>query len=60
MTTPDGWMHDKYNIKMMLLTETVLGLGLVVIVVFILSKTKLANQNNQLSGDFSSWKNYTC
>ncbi len=41
MTIYDGWLHDKYDIKAMLLGETFLGLGFVVISLFILSQTKL-------------------
>ena len=36
MTTFDGWMHDSYNIKAMLVGETVLGLGVVAVSVLIL------------------------
>ena len=41
MTIYDGWLYDKYNIKTMLLGETFLGLGFVVVSIFILSQTKL-------------------
>ncbi len=38
MTTFDGWLHDKYNIKTMLLGETVIGLGFVCVSLFALSR----------------------
>ncbi len=49
MTTFDGWIHDKYNIKMMLLGETFLGLGFVVISLFALSRFSFeVNTANQV------------
>jgi MFS family permease len=43
MTTFDGWLHDKYNITSMLLGETFLGLGFVIISLFALSRFNLEN-----------------
>ena len=45
MTTLDGWMHDKYNIKTMLLGESFLGLGFVVISVIALSRLNLIDKD---------------
>jgi len=45
----DGWLHDKYNIKTMLLGESFLGVGFVVIALFSLwqfnAKNKLGTKN---------------
>lgn len=41
MTTFDGWLHDKYNIKTMLFGETILGIGFIIISLLILSHAKL-------------------
>lgn len=41
MTVFDGWLHDKYNITTMLQGETFLGLGFVIISLFILSQTSV-------------------
>ena len=41
MTVFDGWLHDKYNITTMLRGETFLGLGFVIISIFVLSQTRL-------------------
>jgi MFS transporter, PAT family, beta-lactamase induction signal transducer AmpG len=38
MTAFDGWIHDRYNIKTMLLGETFLGLGFVALFLFLLSR----------------------
>jgi MFS transporter, PAT family, beta-lactamase induction signal transducer AmpG len=37
MTVFDGWLHDAYGIKMMLLGETFMGISFVVISVFVLA-----------------------
>jgi MFS transporter, PAT family, beta-lactamase induction signal transducer AmpG len=41
MTVFDGWLHDKYNIATMLRGETLLGLGFVIISLFVLSQTRV-------------------
>ena len=44
MTTFDGLLHDKYNIRTMLLGETFLGLGFVIIGVLALSRLNFKNR----------------
>lgn len=41
MTAFDGWMHDKYSIKAMLLGETVLGLAFVAVSLIVLGRLGL-------------------
>lgn len=43
MTLFDGWLHDAYGIKMMLLGETFMGIGFVVIACLVLVKLRLKN-----------------
>ena len=38
MTTFDGWAHDKYNSKFMLLAEAIIGILFVIIFIFILKR----------------------
>jgi MFS transporter, PAT family, beta-lactamase induction signal transducer AmpG len=45
MTTFDGWIHDKYNIKTMRLGETVVGFGFVVMSLFALSRVNVENKD---------------
>jgi MFS family permease len=40
MTMIDGWLHDTYGIKMMLLGETFLGITFMIICVIVLTKMK--------------------
>jgi MFS transporter, PAT family, beta-lactamase induction signal transducer AmpG len=40
MTTFDGWAHDKFTSKYMLVAESVVGLGFIMICVFILQRMK--------------------
>jgi MFS transporter, PAT family, beta-lactamase induction signal transducer AmpG len=40
MTLFDGWLHDSYGIKMMLLGETFMGLGFVLISILVLVKLR--------------------
>jgi len=49
MTAFDGWMHDAYGIRGMLMAETGLGLGFSVLFLLILSKLKLNRQLPQIS-----------
>ena len=44
MTIFDGWLHDKYNITTMLLGETFLGLGFVIISLFALFRFNFKNR----------------
>lgn len=41
MTALDGWLHDAYSIKIMLLGETLLGLGFIIISLFALHQLRL-------------------
>jgi PAT family beta-lactamase induction signal transducer AmpG len=40
MTMIDGWLHDSYGIKMMLLGETFLGVGFIIISIFVLTQLR--------------------
>ncbi len=40
MTLFDGWLHDSYGIRMMLLGETFLGVGFVLISILVLAKLR--------------------
>jgi MFS transporter, PAT family, beta-lactamase induction signal transducer AmpG len=40
MTVIDGWLHDTYGIRMMLLGETFMGITFVIISIFVLTKLK--------------------
>jgi MFS family permease len=40
MTMIDGWMHDAHGIKMMLISETVLGISFMLISVLVLTQMK--------------------
>ncbi len=48
MTSFDGWMHDEYSIKGMLLGETVLGIFFVIIFFLALYKFKIAGTTSQV------------
>ncbi len=41
MTAYDGWLHDEHGIKAMLLGETILGFGFIIVSLFLLQKTKV-------------------
>ncbi len=41
MTIIDGWLHDAYGIKMMLLGETLLGISFMLIMVLVLTRLRL-------------------
>lgn len=41
MTAYDGWLHDAYGIKAMLLGETILGFGFIAMSLLLLQKTKV-------------------
>ena len=43
MTTFDGWTHDKYNSKIMLLAEAAIGLGFILICAFVIKRMKGKN-----------------
>jgi MFS family permease len=46
VTAFDGWMHDKYSTKTMLLGETIIGIGFVVLFLLILSKIKFKSTSH--------------
>jgi MFS transporter, PAT family, beta-lactamase induction signal transducer AmpG len=50
MTAFDGWLHDKQGIKAMLLGETFLGFGFVVVSLFALSWFKIVDRPNVHKG----------
>jgi hypothetical protein len=41
MTIIDGWLHDAYGIKMMLLGETLLGISFMLLMVLVLTRLRL-------------------
>jgi MFS family permease len=52
MTSLDGWMHDEYGIKGMLLGESVIGIVFVVVFLLALYRFKIA-QTSQTSADLT-------
>lgn len=54
MTTLDGWLHDKYNIKGMLLGESILGLSFVFFSLIVLSRTGLSKAKTLPDASFES------
>lgn len=58
MTALDGYLHDKYNIKFMLMGETVLGIVFTIILLIVLSRLGL-NQKEAVLDDLEDIKEVT-
>ena len=51
MTTMDGWLHDKYGIRAMLLGEAILGLVFIVLFLFALQRFNMKNPRSLSFGE---------